>query len=59
MLHNWSIRTTLTAVGFMLVLVAALVGGLGLYALTHARRSLVAIAHGDLPSIHTLDEASS
>lgn len=27
MLHNWSIRTTLTAVGFMLVLVAALVGG--------------------------------
>ncbi|MPU08641.1 methyl-accepting chemotaxis protein, partial [Burkholderia pseudomallei] len=59
MLHNWSIRTTLTAVGFMLVLVAALVGGLGLYALNHASRSLDAIAHGDLPTIHTLDDASS
>ncbi|KGU95165.1 hypothetical protein X888_260 [Burkholderia pseudomallei MSHR4377] len=59
MLHNWSIRTTLTAVGFMLVLVAALVGGLGLYALNHASHSLDAIAHGDLPTIHTLDDASS
>ncbi|KVE34854.1 methyl-accepting chemotaxis protein [Burkholderia sp. BDU5] len=59
MLHNWSIRTTLTAVGLMLVLVAALVGGLGLYALNHASRSLDAIAHGDLPTIHTLDDASS
>ncbi|WP_063533702.1 methyl-accepting chemotaxis protein [Burkholderia sp. MSMB1589WGS] len=59
MLHNWSIRTTLTAVGCMLVLVAALVGGLGLYALNHASRSLDAIAHGDLPTIHTLDDASS
>ncbi|KVD78436.1 chemotaxis protein [Burkholderia sp. ABCPW 14] len=59
MLHNWSIRTTLTAVGLMLVLVAALVGGLGLYALNHASRSLDAIAHGDLPTIHTLDDTSS
>ncbi|WP_323119409.1 methyl-accepting chemotaxis protein [Burkholderia alba] len=59
MLHNWSIRTTLTAVGLTLVLLAAAVGGLGLYALHHASRSLDAIAHGDLPAIHTLDDTSS
>ncbi|KVE35130.1 methyl-accepting chemotaxis protein [Burkholderia sp. TSV86] len=59
MLDNWSIRTTLTAIGTMMVLVAALVGGLGLYALHEAGGSLDAIAHGDLPTIHTLDEASS
>ncbi|KVE27612.1 chemotaxis protein [Burkholderia singularis] len=59
MLDNWSIRTTLTAIGTMMVLVAALVGGLGLYALRQASGSLDAIAHGDLPTIHTLDEASS
>ncbi len=59
MLHNWSIRTTLTAVGFMLVLLAAAVGGLSLYGLHHASRSLDAIAHGDLPAIHALDDTSS
>ena len=32
MVHTWSIRTTLTAVGLILVCLAAAVGGLGLYA---------------------------
>ena len=59
MLHNWSIRTTLTAVGLILVCLAAAVGGLGLYALDHASRSLDEIAHVDLPAIHTLDDTSS
>ncbi|MBR8346971.1 methyl-accepting chemotaxis protein [Burkholderia ambifaria] len=59
MLHNWSIRTTLTAVGLILVGLAAAVGGLGLYALDHASRSLDEIAHVDLPAIHTLDDTSS
>ncbi|WP_175720986.1 methyl-accepting chemotaxis protein [Burkholderia anthina] len=59
MLHNWSIRTTLTAVGLILVCLAAAVGGLGLYALNHASRSLDAIAHVDLPAIHALDDTSS
>ncbi|QVN17315.1 methyl-accepting chemotaxis protein [Burkholderia pyrrocinia] len=59
MLHNWSIRTTLTAVGLILVCLAASVGGLGLYALNQASRSLDEIAHVDLPAIHTLDDTSS
>ncbi|WP_175836048.1 methyl-accepting chemotaxis protein [Burkholderia anthina] len=59
MLHNWSIRTTLTAVGLILVCLAAAVGGLGLYALNHASRSLDEIAHVDLPAIHALDDTSS
>ncbi|KWI62232.1 chemotaxis protein [Burkholderia pseudomultivorans] len=59
MLHNWSIRTTLTAVGLILVALAAAVGGLGLFALNHASRSLDEIAHVDLPAIHTLDDTSS
>ncbi|WP_321862623.1 methyl-accepting chemotaxis protein [Burkholderia cenocepacia] len=59
MLHNWSIRTTLTAVGLILVCLTAAVGGLGLYALNHASRSLDAIAHVDLPAIHTLDDTAA
>ncbi|WP_396329581.1 methyl-accepting chemotaxis protein [Burkholderia anthina] len=59
MLHNWSIRTTLTAVGLILVCLAAAVGGLGLYALNHASRSLDEISHVDLPAIHALDDTSS
>ncbi|KVL27820.1 chemotaxis protein [Burkholderia territorii] len=59
MLHNWSIRTTLTAVGLILVALAAAVGGLGLYALNHASRSLDEIAHVDLPAIHTLDDTAA
>ncbi|RQR43840.1 MULTISPECIES: methyl-accepting chemotaxis protein [unclassified Burkholderia] len=59
MLHNWSIRTTLTAVGLILVGLAAAVGGLGLYALDRASRSLDEIAHVDLPAIHALDDTSA
>ncbi|KVH50572.1 methyl-accepting chemotaxis protein [Burkholderia diffusa] len=59
MLHNWSIRTTLTAVGLILVCLAAAVGGLGLFALNHASRSLDEIAHVDLPAIHTLDDTAA
>ncbi|MFA8393603.1 methyl-accepting chemotaxis protein [Burkholderia ubonensis] len=59
MLQNWSIRTTLTAVGLILACLAAAVGGLGLYALHHASRSLDGIAHGDLPAIHALDDTST
>ncbi|KVL41317.1 methyl-accepting chemotaxis protein [Burkholderia sp. MSMB1835] len=59
MLHNWSIRTTLTAVGLILVCLTAAVGGLGLYALNHASRSLDEIAHVDLPAIHTLDDTAA
>ena len=59
MLHNWSIRTTLTAIGLILVCLAAAVGGLGLYALNHASRSLDEIAHVDLPAIHTLDDTAA
>ncbi|HEM7881412.1 TPA: Tar ligand binding domain-containing protein, partial [Burkholderia contaminans] len=59
MLHNWSIRTTLTAIGLILVALAAAVGGLGLYALNHASRSLDEIAHVDLPAIHALDDTAA
>ncbi|WP_310730061.1 methyl-accepting chemotaxis protein, partial [Burkholderia multivorans] len=59
MLQNWSIRTTLTAVGLILVCLAAAIGGLGLFALNHASRSLDEIAHVDLPAIHALDDTSS
>ncbi|MBN3793066.1 methyl-accepting chemotaxis protein, partial [Burkholderia sp. Ac-20353] len=59
MLQNWSIRTTLTAVGLIFACLAAAVGGLGLFALNHAGRSLDAIAHVELPAIHALDDTSS
>ncbi|WP_175995287.1 methyl-accepting chemotaxis protein [Burkholderia vietnamiensis] len=59
MLHNWSIRSTLTAVGLILVCLAAAVGGLGLYALDRASSALDEIAHADLPAIHTLDDTSA
>ena len=59
MLQNWSIRTTLTAMGAALVALTIAVGVLGLTALSGATRSLDSLARGDLPTIHALDEASS
>ncbi|TAM54028.1 MAG: methyl-accepting chemotaxis protein [Paraburkholderia sp.] len=59
MLQNWSIRTTLTALGAALVALTIAVGVLGLTALSGATRSLDSLARGDLPTIHALDEASS
>jgi methyl-accepting chemotaxis protein-1 (serine sensor receptor) len=59
MLQNWSIRTTLTAIGAVLVALTIAVGVLGVTALSGASHSLDSLAHGDLPTIHALDEASS
>ncbi|MGN6315064.1 methyl-accepting chemotaxis protein [Trinickia sp.] len=59
MLQNWSIRTTLTAIGAVLVALTIAVGVLGLIALSAANRSLDSLAHGDLPTIHSLDDAGS
>ena len=59
MLQNWSIRTTLTAIGAVLVALTIAVGVLGLAALSGANRSLDSLARGDLPTIHALDDAGS
>ncbi|MEZ0605072.1 methyl-accepting chemotaxis protein [Paraburkholderia sp. IW21] len=59
MLSRWSIRTSLTMVGIMLVALTVVVGALGLTALKSASQSLERIARGDLVAIHALDDASS
>jgi methyl-accepting chemotaxis protein len=59
MLSRWSIRTSLTIVGIILVALTVVVGALGLTALNGASQSLDRIARGDLVAIHALDEASS
>jgi methyl-accepting chemotaxis protein len=59
MLQRWSIRTTLTGVGVILVALTVLVGALGLYALGRASDSLGTMAHGDVVAMHTLNDASS
>ncbi|MGF6779496.1 methyl-accepting chemotaxis protein [Paraburkholderia sp. GAS334] len=59
MLGKWSIRTSLTAVGVVLVALTVVVGGLGLAALNRASQSLDSIARGDLVAIHALDDASA
>src|SRR5258706_4840532 len=59
MLGKWSIRTSLTAVGVILVALTVVVGALGLTALNRASQSLDAIARGDLIAIHSLDDASA
>lgn len=59
MLSRWSIRTSLTMVGIILVALTVVVGALGLTALSDASRSLDRIARGDLIAIHALDDASS
>jgi methyl-accepting chemotaxis protein/methyl-accepting chemotaxis protein-1 (serine sensor receptor) len=59
MLQNWSIRTTLTAMGAVLVALTIAVGVLGLTALSGANRALDSLAQGDLPTIHSLDDAGS
>jgi methyl-accepting chemotaxis protein I, serine sensor receptor len=59
MLQNWSIRTTLTGIGASLVALTVAVGALGLTALSGASHSLDSLAHGDLPTIHALDDAGS
>ncbi|MFL9902978.1 methyl-accepting chemotaxis protein [Paraburkholderia fungorum] len=59
MLSRWSIRTSLTIVGIILVALTVVVGALGLSALNGASQSLDRIARGDLVAIHALDDASS
>jgi methyl-accepting chemotaxis protein I, serine sensor receptor len=59
MLGKWSIRSSLTAVGIVLVALTVVVGALGLTALNHANRSLDEIARGDLVAIHALDDAAA
>jgi methyl-accepting chemotaxis protein len=59
MLSRWSIRTSLTMVGIILVALTVVVGVLGLTALNGASQSLDRIARGDLVAIHALDDASA
>ncbi|MEA3084512.1 MAG: methyl-accepting chemotaxis protein serine sensor receptor [Paraburkholderia sp.] len=59
MLSRWSIRTSLTIVGIILVALTVVVGALGLTALNGASQSLDRIARGDLVAIHAIDDASS
>src|ERR1700761_5895642 len=59
MLNRWSIRTSLTMVGIILVALTVVVGALGLTALNGASQSLDRIARGDLVAIHAIDDASS
>ncbi|WP_322010927.1 methyl-accepting chemotaxis protein [Paraburkholderia sp. J12] len=59
MLHRWSIRTTLTGVGVILVALTLVVGALGLVALGNASDSLGTIARGDLVAMRSLNDASS
>ncbi|HXZ08385.1 MAG TPA: methyl-accepting chemotaxis protein, partial [Paraburkholderia sp.] len=59
MLGKMSIRTSLTAVGALLVALTVVVGALGLTALNRASQSLDSIARGDLVAIHALDDAAA
>src|ERR1700740_1293124 len=59
MLSRWSIRTSLTMVGIILVALTVAVGVLGLTALKRGSQSLDRIARGDLVAIHALDDASA
>jgi methyl-accepting chemotaxis protein-1 (serine sensor receptor) len=58
MLGRWSIRTSLTVMGIVLVALTLVVGALGLSALNRASQSLDGMAGGDLVAIHALDDAS-
>ncbi|WP_028220572.1 methyl-accepting chemotaxis protein [Paraburkholderia oxyphila] len=59
MLHRWSIRTTLTGVGVILLALTVLVGALGLVALGNASDSLYTIARGDMVATRALSDSSS
>ncbi|RAR66692.1 methyl-accepting chemotaxis sensory transducer with TarH sensor [Paraburkholderia unamae] len=59
MLQKWSIRTTLTGVGVILVALTVLVGGLGLFALDRATDALGTMARGDLVAMRALNDTSS
>ena len=59
MLSRWSIRTTLTVVGIILVALTVIVGALGLTALSRSGDALDSMAHGDMVAIRTLNDSGS
>jgi len=59
MLSRWSIRTTLTLVGIVLVALTVTVGALGLTALGRSGEALDSMAHGDMVAIRTLNDSAS
>ncbi|ACC72142.1 methyl-accepting chemotaxis protein [Paraburkholderia phymatum] len=59
MLSRWSIRTTLTVVGIILVALTVIVGALGLTALSRSADALDSMAHGDMVAIRTLNDSAS
>jgi methyl-accepting chemotaxis protein I, serine sensor receptor len=59
MLHRWSIRTTLTGVGVILLALTIVVGVLGVVALGNASDTLRTIVHDDVVTQRTLNDASS
>ncbi|OYD76830.1 UNVERIFIED_ORG: methyl-accepting chemotaxis sensory transducer with TarH sensor [Burkholderia sp. CF145] len=59
MLSRWSIRTTLTVVGIILVGLTVIVGALGLTALSRSGDALDSMAHGDMVAIRTLNDSGS
>ena len=59
MLSRWSIRTTLTLVGIILVALTVIVGALGLTALSRSGDALDGMAHGDMVAIRTLNDSAS
>ena len=59
MLSRWSIRTTLTVVGIILVALTVIVGALGLTALSRSGDALDSMARGDMVAIRTLNDSGS
>jgi methyl-accepting chemotaxis protein-1 (serine sensor receptor) len=59
MLSRWSIRTTLTMVGIILVALTVIVGALGLTALSRSGDALDSLADGDMVAMRTLNDAGS
>ncbi|ALL63634.1 methyl-accepting chemotaxis sensory transducer with TarH sensor [Paraburkholderia caribensis MBA4] len=59
MLSRWSIRTTLTVVGIILVGLTVIVGALGLTALSRSGDALDSMTHGDMVAIRTLNDSGS
>jgi methyl-accepting chemotaxis protein I, serine sensor receptor len=59
MLHNWSIRTTLTAMAGLFLALTLTVGALALTGLSRAGHSLDELALDDLRAVHALEDTGS
>ena len=59
MLHNWSIRTTFTAMGAVFLALTLAVGALALTGLSRAAHSLDALALDDMRALQALEDAGS